>query len=413
MSLGRKRGYANKARQLARRGLNTRKSRINSGQVVMFQKIRNRRVRRGRRVAFGNNPVKQTQNTVVPVAQAVQTYVNQDPTTILRRTEPAQALYSVAANNGVVGPDSIYMVVPTNPKLCPALAPTAVNYQYYTFTSMTVRYTPNQAFDQEGMIAICPIPSTQSINDVSSYDQVVGAAHSVSSSTKVGFTFTVPKEWFNTTLKRYAIVPYADLNNTAVDAIQGFLVWSTQGFNAEDDNKLYGTFTVTYQVKLMQHQLSTSSDPPGMHAEVNTVSFETLAHALHEKLDEVNEVWRNPSFPFEDVHIGGDTRLQIHPLYKKPFFLILQADYPDGGTPNFTINEAGGYSQIRFTRVQTILSQFLSYHVYLIEPTGNSPTFQLVFDYTGTAAGASHAMIHTTWVRPRDAQALFAALNDS
>lgn len=384
------------AKVLARDMVQRRKRRIGAGQRVVGQRVRNRRIRKGRSVPIRGpgKPVQNAKQQLMPVAAGNQVSSHQVSGMNFSRTEPAFNVAPESSQNGIVSPsESLLYLIPTNPQIFSAAASTAIQYQYYKWKSIDITYVPNAAYDSPGMITLAVIPSVTKAAETYATKDLQSMRDFTTFSAKTGAYFHIRPDMLNKTFisMGYEIEPYSEIDLTQQQYIQGVLALGFDGFTADTDGQVVGTLMVSYDVELIA-PLS-SSNPTTTSCEFSTYApdLRTPVAATDAQVQAYLDKWNQPSFEF-DAQPDNTTYL-VKALYERPYVLAVHLAASTASPGTVTITGAADHF---CTVTELDYHAFLggAFKIFLVRPTRFGSTMGIKAHGAGDTDGYINYSIH-------------------
>jgi len=254
--------------QGARRIGRARTTRINAGQVVIGQRWRNRRIRKGRWTPIGytnqqRNGLSKLSTQGVSLKNTTQSEYSSKVGQTVNKTELAFDVH--VTPEGTIGNVSNYPLMASNTEIFKTLVSYAKQYQYFTIEKINVIYTTACDAQQPGVIYMGVVDSFDTLMSVQYYSAMVGSTRYQQCNVYQTTQFAINKSDLNTQFTQQGCA-FQDWTTAAEDnpmSCPGYLIFAldpaTNPSDAYTDVKV-GTITISYVVKLSKPRVD--SEPP-------------------------------------------------------------------------------------------------------------------------------------------------------
>lgn len=258
-----------------------RQGRINRGEKVWGQRIRDRRIRRGRPVPLHPNAAVSQQ---IPVRLATIDKVQQvDDSSNLKKVESSKLLLGVTTDitsHGVVyyeGQSNI-LIYPLNPMdatLFPTAFARASGYGYYTWESFSCSYEPTCAVDEAGIVGIAYTPDFATAMAVDSWDSFCALPMSTRGQVFARLGLSTGKKALNPQFPEFKNILPKDLNYYDSSCNQGFLLVAVSSCDVATQ---LGRLTFGYSVTFRKAKIPENPDAEGDFFLYNDAAHANVAY---------------------------------------------------------------------------------------------------------------------------------------
>jgi len=323
------------ATKITKKGIARRKARVQAGQPVMFQRIRNRRIRLGKSLPIRANANTTSRVRLAPVAVNKTVTQNTPESKRFIRTEMSFNLNVM--DNTALTPMSI---IATNDDLFSALPPEAAQYQYYKFEHLSFDYSPALGYDQNGLIAIGVAATYPAASATLVFSDIANLAHAKQFPARGEASFDITPAMMSQQYPGgFTTTPYADLiDANTPTAIQGYLIFATQNTGLAVGTIL-GTMTVSYSCLLSKAQVQPAASQP---AEFDLrVEPAAVATPFASFMTAYNALVKHPHEGFTFAS-GSANHLTITSRLRRPFVINITGGATTAATPVVSIDSVTG-----------------------------------------------------------------------
>lgn len=226
-----------------------RKAKIAKGEPVLGYRVRDRRVRKGRPVAFAG-PATRTGTQRMQGAR----YLTQAQSTAPpQKTQIKRLEYSLPVYGNESSDTGQYIAVtPTNTYLCPSGQVLASQYQYYKWRCVNLRFEHSAATTFNGSIALGWTPNFQVTGNVTDFDQLSSLPGFCGSLQEDHAFEALPRD-FNQqfmSIQGCTVQDFSITKDSDPSLVPGYFMIALKGCTAAETD-VVGNIYVTYHVELI------------------------------------------------------------------------------------------------------------------------------------------------------------------